>query len=303
MKYCLVRILGNDQPPRHAINQTEKNIQFILKNEPQFPNCDKIFVLNRMWHPKKQARIKKLITAAGYKTLLIPFRRSIYIKLKSDKARLLYLTNQNEARNFTVTELRDKYDIILPFDSGTCFRQDGWDAFIKGVESRELQPYYVVPMWRLQSHPEYFNGTPCTKEKYLYKYGKRRKHVMGSTEPQICLTKNSDRLFTEGMEYGNANKVDMLWMLGVNGPWWAWSPILQARANKRMSIYKGKIRSYGFVCRLPSGSKQGDSNSGMRGHLRNKAKAKILEDVANFLKIPIRRNKHTLTPIKPTKVF
>jgi len=297
--YCLVRILGNDQPPRHSNMQTEKNVQFIIEHEPRFENCDKVFVLNRMWHPKKQIRIKKLIQQAGYQVLIIPFKRTEYIKCKTEKQQLLYLTNQNEARNFAIKSLVDKYDVVLPFDSGTCFRQDGWDAFVAGVEAQELQPYYIVPMWRLKEFGEYANGIVAIKEKYIVKLDNKIKQTMGLTEPQICVTRLYDRLFTEGMEYGKANKVDMLWMLGVPGPWQIWSKKLHAVAKTRMSKYAGTIKSYGFVCRLPSGARRGDENVGTRALLRNNAKKKILKDVNAFLRVP---NKTTSSVAKSRKI-
>jgi len=293
--YCLVRILGNDQPPRHSNTQTENNVQFIIKHEP-------MFVLNRMWHPKKQQRIKNLIQQAGYKTLIIPFKRIDYVKCKTEKQRLLYLTNQNEARNFAIKSLVDKYDVVLPFDSGTCFRQDGWDKFVAGVKSQELQPYYIVPMWRLKEFKEYHNGIVEVREKCMVKSDTTVKYTMGPTEPQICVTRLYDRLFTEGMEYGMANKVDMLWMLEVPGPWQVWSKKLQAAAKERVSKYAGTIKSYGFVCRLPSGVRRGDENGGTRSLLRNNAKKKIIKDVNAFLRIP-NKAPFSMTKAQKIKIF
>ena len=273
MRYCLVRILGNDQPPRHAKNQTETNVQFILKHEPDFKNCDKYFVLNRMWDPAKYNAINKLITKAGYKTLTIPFEADKYLKAKD---RVLYLTNQNEARNFTIKAFVADYDVLLPFDGGTCFREDGWYQFADNVGRRELSPYYIVPMCRLKTFADYKKGVPSVNELYQGK--------AAPTEPQICFTKNSDRLYTEGMTYGCANKVDMLWMLGVPGPWTSWHKSLQPAARKRLSKYAGTIPQYGFVCRLPSGNKRGDTSSSIRGGLRKLAKTKIVHRVNRFVK-------------------
>ena len=39
---------GNDLPPRHRSDKLEKNLAFLLENEPNFPNCEKRFVVNRI---------------------------------------------------------------------------------------------------------------------------------------------------------------------------------------------------------------------------------------------------------------
>ncbi|KAI3644891.1 hypothetical protein MP228_011055 [Amoeboaphelidium protococcarum] len=44
----LYRIIGNDLPPRHDVNQSIKNLQFMLKHEELFPDTQKVFVLNRI---------------------------------------------------------------------------------------------------------------------------------------------------------------------------------------------------------------------------------------------------------------
>ncbi len=276
MKYSLVRILGNDQPPRHSIDQTRRNTEFILKHEPEFRNCDKYFILNRIWNPVKYNQLVSLIEPSGYKILTIPFIADDYLQLTDDDSKFLYLTNQNEARNFAITELLDTCDVLLPFDGGTCFRSDGWQQLLKGIEGRDLEPYYTVPMWRLKSLKDYKMGRPTVKEKA----GPKTRLV----EPQICFTAQSDKMFTEGMTYGKANKVDMLWMLDVPGPWQAWHPSLHEIARTRMSKYAGSVRSCGFVCRLPSGNTRGDHNIGIRSRLRQLAVNKTLESVDNFIK-------------------
>ncbi|ASQ89790.1 hypothetical protein CHL67_01610 [Prosthecochloris sp. GSB1] len=47
-KYAIIRILGNDLPFRHDVDQTYRNLEFTLKNEASFKGACKIWVLNRI---------------------------------------------------------------------------------------------------------------------------------------------------------------------------------------------------------------------------------------------------------------
>jgi len=41
----LCRIIGNDLVPRHSKGQSHANLSFILENEPDFENCEKLFIV------------------------------------------------------------------------------------------------------------------------------------------------------------------------------------------------------------------------------------------------------------------
>lgn len=78
----LYRIIGNDLPPRHALNQTLQNVQFLLENEldvsdvsalpspassssssipSAIQHIDKYFVLNRITLPDTRTALKRLL--------------------------------------------------------------------------------------------------------------------------------------------------------------------------------------------------------------------------------------------------
>ncbi len=77
--------LGNDLPPRHQLGQTLSNLQFILENEPNFPNCTKYWVLNRIVDNTIEASIIELLKNYGYKleesVFRIPFDVEEYVKI------------------------------------------------------------------------------------------------------------------------------------------------------------------------------------------------------------------------------
>ena len=44
---CIIRILGNNVNSVHSDTQTYDNLKFTLENEPNFENCDKIWILTQ----------------------------------------------------------------------------------------------------------------------------------------------------------------------------------------------------------------------------------------------------------------
>ncbi|KAI3644914.1 hypothetical protein MP228_011078 [Amoeboaphelidium protococcarum] len=57
----LYRIIGNDLPPRHEVNQSIKNLQFMLKHEELFPDTQKVFVLNRIVDQNIEKRLIRIL--------------------------------------------------------------------------------------------------------------------------------------------------------------------------------------------------------------------------------------------------
>ncbi|KAG7369695.1 alginate lyase-domain containing protein [Nitzschia inconspicua] len=135
-KLGLVRAIGNALPPRHDANQTLRNLEFILKYEPNFEQLHKHWVFNRIVDKDLLQRLLNLLQRYNQTSYtIIPFvlkeyakkqyqfrkghyqdeldmihNKSFYIDKWSDNDRAryfdiiqdqknLYVTNQNNARN------------------------------------------------------------------------------------------------------------------------------------------------------------------------------------------------------------
>ena len=68
----IIRILGNDLNGLHGSNQTYNNLKFTLENEPQFENCDKMFILNRIIDKEKKQKYIELLNKYKTKYIEIP---------------------------------------------------------------------------------------------------------------------------------------------------------------------------------------------------------------------------------------
>ena len=267
--FILYRIIGNDLEPRHAKGQSLSSIKFILDNEPEFRNCKKAWIINRIFDKNEEKRIVELLDSWGQSYTVIPFERDAYEKIHFDVTGLpssfylsssdyraldrvakqrvqmhlrrfknLYAMNNNGARNHALKHGRERAKWILPFDGNCYFTAEGFAALQERIISQPWFPYVIVPMARIVDNnlllePEF---SPEAKE-----------------EPQIVFRRDAEEIFDETVPYGRRPKVELLWRLGVPGPWdrfWfdAWDQPRPAPGK-----FAGHFQKAGWVARLDLG--------------------------------------------------
>jgi hypothetical protein len=72
-KIVLLRAIGNALPPRHEPEQALTNLQFVLKNEPNYPGLDKHYVLNRLTDASIEERLISMLDLPYSTSLLTLF--------------------------------------------------------------------------------------------------------------------------------------------------------------------------------------------------------------------------------------
>ena len=264
----LYRILGNDLEPRHAAGQTLRNLRFILENEESFPGVEKRWVINRIADPTVEREVIEVLENAGQRFDRIPFVHEDYLKVGWDfsclpekdflvseaffaldpeqKQRLLvaihryknlYLMNNNGARNFALREGRKSAQWILPWD-GNCFiTRRAWESMRAEIESYPTCRVFTVPMMRVKDNNILLdpNLKPDAVE-----------------EPQLIFGQDFEEEFNENFPYGRRPKVEMLWRLGIPGPWDRWKddpwdqkrrPFLESFAGYRIAGWVGRLES------------------------------------------------------------
>lgn len=279
MKYCLWRILGNDIPLRHGLNRTEKNLKMVLDYEPDFPDCKKIFLLNRIHDQQKSDRYKEMIHKAGHEFHQMAFIPSRYENGWSDsyKEKVDYVTNVNPARNYCIKWGLDYAEYVLPLDSGSIFRQDGWDQLNTMIRSN-TSPYYLLGQSRLAEQEMYHDPdvVPCLKEEYRYDFKRR----IGLREPGIVFGKEATCRFNETYLYGQRDKIELLWRLGVRGVWddWATAADIEQLTTNTDTYGEGVgIASWVFI--LPSGNAEADENNQLRSTRRTEGLESLIKEI------------------------
>ncbi len=270
--FALYRIIGNDLHPRHKKRQSRENLRFILENEPDFENCEKRFIINRIIDQNEEQAIIKLLKDHKREYIQIRFNPDEYRKIgfdtdcfpepgylsskkfeafdniKKDRATAAiyrlknnYVMNNNGARNAALRDGRRRAKWVLPWD-GNCFiTTKAWERIHTDVTASPHLKYFVVPMARVLDNTQLLSKgfAPAPVE-----------------EPQIIFRNDAKEEFNKAFCYGRRPKVELFWRLGVPGKWDHW-PEDDPWDQKRLpeSIEARQFGVAGWVARLFSGMK------------------------------------------------
>jgi hypothetical protein len=288
--FVLYRIIGNDLVPRHARGQSYSNVEFILLNEPAFKNCEKRWVLNRIFDAAERARIKDLLDAHGQVYFEIPFSWDEFSAVPYDfslfpdgfftskafdeldedervRARVMsyrqknnYVMNNNGARNSAIEEGQRLAKWVLPWD-GNCFlTYEAWQEISEATRTQPRLRYFTVPMARMSNNADLLgsNRRPDARE-----------------EPQVIFRSDAPERFDARHPYGRRPKVELLLRLGVPGPWESWRLDPWDEPPRKVSPEAHRVGEAGWVARLFSGAPLGEQSTTRsfkhRGRLREEA--------------------------------
>ncbi len=267
--FVLLRILGNDLPPRHESGQTVRNLRFILEHEPQLTGCSKVWILNRIVCPRVEAELIGLLERHGRRYNRIPFDADAYrrvgwsfehmsktgylegpawdalselekqrINEKTYEFKNLYVMNNNGARNHALNLGRSLARWVLPFDGNCFFTASAWDQLREHVLAQPDLPYFIVPMARI------IDNAALLEPDFV---------VPATHEPQVLFRSDARETFDERFRYGTRPKVELLMRLGVPGVWDYWKIDSWELKQPDPSLDAGRFAQAGWVARLFSG--------------------------------------------------
>ncbi|EEE35562.1 conserved hypothetical protein [Rhodobacteraceae bacterium KLH11] len=289
--FALCRVIGNDLVPRHKAGQSLENVSFILEHEPEFENCTKLWVLNRIFDADTEAKLIALLEAHDQPYRRIPFDADTLQKTgfnfdpfdapmvfadgsleKEDedmrarvvaqayRARNAYVMNNNGARNVALEFCLEHAKWALPFDGNCYFTQAAWAAFRDDVLAHRDKRYFVVPMARMQNNADLLTGNIAPK---------------AEEEPQMAFRYDAPLRFDPAHPYGRRPKVELFLHLGIPGPWQSWFLYPFDLAPRPVSPEGHRVGQAGWVARLFSGKARlevaGTEGVVVRGTARNDA--------------------------------
>lgn len=291
---CLVRVIGNDLPPRHAAGQSKKNVRFILDHERLPPGVARHWVLNRITDCDVHTELLAVLESAGESVLQIPFVADEYRQVGfrfsdlgfagltwdldfgleqveiarawdhvyGDKNR--YAMNNNGARNFALAVFRDAARWVLPWDGNTFLTESAWSDLLEALESEPWRPAFVVPMARVADNAALFGDdfVPVATE-----------------EPQLVFRSDIMVAFDESYRYGRRPKIELLLRLGVPGPWERWSKSDPWETPLPELAQPVGWRHASWVARLGSGESELEKSIHLRGTGRREAVRKHLHSL------------------------
>ncbi len=298
--FALYRIIGNDLMPRHKKGQSRENLKFILENEQEFPECVKIFIVNRIVDIDEEAKILQILNDFSALYIHIKFDINEYAKVGWDidgipldfappyskfnnldsleKVQVLmrlfrfknnYVMNNNGARNLALRDGKRRAKWVLPWDGNSFLPTDAWEQIRKSIKSKKETSYLVVPMARLIKNSDILNDNFS---------------LVANEEPQIIFRFDSLEEFNEEYYYGRRSKVELLWRLGVEGKWDSWPIQPWDFFCPPYSKQVGNFQYSGWVARLFSGKAELEQACDKkafigRGEARNRAVISLLTEL------------------------
>jgi len=115
-----------------------------LDNEPPFPDCSKIWVVNQVEDDETRNKILELLRHCRIDVLNLD--RTKFKKCKTFDEKVIEGININKARNRGLDISRGQHKFTFLFDGDCFFTQQLWDKTIADMQSdAESHKYYGVP--------------------------------------------------------------------------------------------------------------------------------------------------------------
>lgn len=259
-KFAIVRILGNENPPRDVPGARLKALEFILQNEPSFPHTIKLFVLNRFVDPVLRAHVEDLLLE--YHKVRFIEQPLDWDKLKvmqqnnvSDDELNLEVIGINSARNLAVEYGHVFATHAVLLDGDCIFDQEGWNQFVQTVENYPSQ-YYSLPMARIDFESY---GKPLTAS---------------LEESQLSFRDDSTMRFDTNKLFGAKDKLDLLFRLGHD----------QTPLTAHLKIKGDKTKLAGYVLHLQTGKSATESSVHVRVDERKASLKQLFSKVRDMAK-------------------
>jgi hypothetical protein len=198
--FSIFRIIGNELPPRDEPGSRKKVLDFILDNEPNFPDAAKCWIVNCVHDGKRREEICRTLAERDMYYIVIPFWKEKFKEAKTRAEKIVQLIGINRARNQAITAGHLISDFTLVLDGDCYFRQDLWDTFTKGVikdqKINRSRRYYSLPCSRSTIEHAINNSTP-----------------MMLAEPMPVFRYDSTIYFDESIPFGQKDKLMLMYKL------------------------------------------------------------------------------------------
>ena len=251
-EFTVVRILGNELPPRDTPGQRLRVLQFILTHEQHFPLTEKWYIVNRIHDTAYFALVRGMLEAHKANYVVIPFKPPAP---GNRRERIQQAIEINYARNEGVRLSRARAARFAVILDGDCFfNRDGWSKVASTIHTDQRQHatrrYYSIPHLRTT----------------IERHGNPVNEAFG--EPMLVFRDDAPLLFDETIPFGEGDKLKLLFRIGHD-----------QTPGRHYRVVGPQAKSTGYVLHLGTGEPRADENAGLRQHLRNLSLDKFLERI------------------------
>jgi len=201
MRFTIVRVVGNELPPRDQIGSKLKSLQFILETEPS-TYADKFWVVNHIHNRQYANEVKSLLKAYNQDFFEIDFLLERYQLMKTFEEKIRYSININAARNYGVKHCQQTHQFTICLDQDCFFTEHLLLSAISNIESDQLvrpdRKYFGLVMKRLlNAEISDLDNIP-------------------NQEPHLIFRNDANEYFDESIVFGQNDKIELLHRIGYN---------------------------------------------------------------------------------------
>lgn len=200
-KYSIFRILGNETPPRDQPDARLRTLEYILDNEPEFPDCIKCWVINCIHDRERRELIGRMLTERNMYHVILPIWRAKYLEAKTRDEKITQVVGINRARNVAIKHGHYISNFTCILDGDCFYSEDLWQMTVNEIEEdqkvRRDRKYYSTPSSRA-----------------TFEHARISSQPMLLAEPMLIFRNDSDIFFDESIPFGQGDKLHLLYKLG-----------------------------------------------------------------------------------------
>lgn len=239
MLAIIVRILGNENPPRDRPGKRLAVLQTILETEPEFPDVGKHYLVNRIWDTTYQSKVLALLNHHHASYSIIPFDWTI---TPTHEAICRYGIGINQARNAAILwgSTRARYTVVL---DGDCqFTSEGMQPLLEEMQ-RGNYTYLSIPF--------------------------RREAAERQEEPQLAFRADAPLRFDSNLPFGANDKLELLFRLGHE----------QVPYSGHLQISGEQTKLVGEVLHHTTGDPAAERDNRLRQRLRRESLEELVRQI------------------------
>lgn len=257
-KYSIFRILGNETPPRDEPDARLRVLEYILENEPAFPNTTKGWIINCIHDRERREHICRMLAEREMYYVIVPLWRQKYLEAKNRAEKVTQVIGINRARNIAIRAGHTLSEFTFVLDGDCFFSQQLWDRATGEIEAdQRVNPgrkFYSIPSSRA-----------------TFEHAKTSSEPMLLAEPMTIFRYDSDRYFDENLPFGEGDKLRFLYELGH----------CQEPGKHHVLLHDRLCKSVGMVHHVTGSSYEIELDQRRRTQLRNESIDRLIWQIDN----------------------
>jgi hypothetical protein len=263
--FSIFRIVGGDLTPRDNPGVRLDMLEFILRNEKDFPRTHKGWVLNAVPDMEYRRKMENLLHDYKQYFIVLPMARKLYLAANNRNQKIVHAIPINKARNLAITHGKNIARFTVVLDGDCFFDEDTWHHITSKIRKDQIGnniKYYGIPHTRSSIDHILTSNQPLGP----------------LSEPMPVFRDDSSLRFDENIPFGNGDKQRLLYQLGYS----------QDHFKQHILENQNLCKTFGYVHHLATGDEEIELSLKKRIEVRNISIDSLLHKLDTFVP-PIRK--------------